>query len=484
MLPDMESKRSKGELKTMKARLAVVVIPALLFLGAAQAPLSRAAEEDQPQASTQTEEKVEEIDQRLRILERKEELDQEKAAEAAKQTAQAGAGKDGFFVKSADGNFLLKVRGYAQLDGRFWGNDEASPNVDTFLLRRVRPIFEGTVYKMFDFRIMPDFGEGKTVLQDAYMEARFTPWAKVRAGKYKVPFGLERLQSATDILFAERALPTNLVPNRDLGVQFSGDVLDGALSYAAGLFNGVPDLGSADSDINDNKEGAARLFAHPFKNSSLLSLQGLGIGLAATYGRNLGNLTSSGLPTYKTPGQQSFFSYITGKTLPTTTVASGDRVRISPQAYFYLGRFGLHAEHISSVQEVRKDIDEARLENNAWQVSASLLLTDDKASYKGVSPKKPFDLKARTWGAFEIAGRFGRLDVDGDAFPIFADPTTAARSAREWAAGVSWYLSRNVRWMLDYSSTTFRWGASTGTPAVVADREREKILFNRFQISF
>ena len=46
----------------------------------------------------------------------------------------------------------------------------------------------------------------------------FQPWFAVTAGKFKVPVGLERLQSANDIRFVERAFPTSLLPNRDLGV--------------------------------------------------------------------------------------------------------------------------------------------------------------------------------------------------------------------------------------------------------------------------
>src|SRR5206468_3008991 len=171
---------------------------------------SALAEEAAPEKAT-TEQKLDEVDQRLRILERQKELDKEKEADKARETAQVGAGKDGFYVRSADGSFQLRVRGYVQFDGRFFKDDTEHNQTDTFVLRRVRPIFEGTVFTLFDFRIMPDFGGGQTVLQDAYMDARILPALKVRAGKYKVPFGLERLQSATDILFVERALPTNLV---------------------------------------------------------------------------------------------------------------------------------------------------------------------------------------------------------------------------------------------------------------------------------
>jgi len=237
----------------------------LLALAAA-APAVNAQEpaQDAPQAPQSVDDKIQELDQKIRVLDRKIEIDKEAAAEKAKTAGQANASKDGFSLRSADGNFVLRLRGYAQFDGRFWTQDEQKPQVETFLLRRVRPIFEGTVYKIFDFRIMPDFGQGQTVLFDAYLEARFNPAFRVRAGKFKPPVGLERLQSATDILFVERALPTNLVPNRDLGVQVGGDLAGGAVNYALGVFNGVPDLGNGDADSNNDKDVAARVFFQPF----------------------------------------------------------------------------------------------------------------------------------------------------------------------------------------------------------------------------
>ena len=50
----------------------------------------------------------------------------------------------------------------------------AEQGADTFVLRRVRPILEGTLFKNFDVRLTPDFGGGTTVLQDAYVDLRFT----------------------------------------------------------------------------------------------------------------------------------------------------------------------------------------------------------------------------------------------------------------------------------------------------------------------
>jgi phosphate-selective porin OprO/OprP len=75
----------------------------------------------------------------------------------------------------------------------------------------VRPIIEGTFGGIYDFKFMPDFAQGKTVIQDAYVTGRFAPGFQVTGGKFKAPIGLERLQSANDIRFVERAHPTQLV---------------------------------------------------------------------------------------------------------------------------------------------------------------------------------------------------------------------------------------------------------------------------------
>ena len=110
---------------------------------------------------------VEALDQKVRVLERKWELEQEQATPKAKEAPVVTAGKDGFSLKAADNSFQLRIRGYTQADGRFFADDKERALTDTFLLRRVRPILEGTVGKYFDFRIMTDFGGGTATVQDA-----------------------------------------------------------------------------------------------------------------------------------------------------------------------------------------------------------------------------------------------------------------------------------------------------------------------------
>lgn len=411
---------------------------------------------------------LEELDQKVRVLERKWEIEQENAAAKAKETPYVTAGKDGFSIRSADGSYQLKLNGYIQADGRFYFGDDTPPLTNTFLLRRVRPNFEGTVARFFSFRILLDFGEGKTSVQDAYVDFTYIPAAKLRAGKFKSPVGLERLQSVTDARFVEYAQPTNLVPNRDVGFLLYGDPWGGTVSYALGVVNGVADGGSGDVDNNDGKDGVGRLFAHPFR--------GLGLGVGASYGYRQGSTAEQSLPSYKTAGQQIYFRYRNGTD---NVLADGKAARLSPQGYFYYGPFGLFGEYVQSSQEVRRLASStARVTNTAWQTAAYYVLTGEDESYGGIAPRRPFAPGQGGWGAWELAARYSELRVDGDAFPVFASPTSSARRAEEWAGGLNWYLNRNVKVALTYAQTKFTGGAATG------DRETEKVLLSRVQLAY
>ncbi len=421
--------------------------------------------------------RVDQLDQEIRILQRLREIAADSAAAAAKdrQTATANA-KDGFSIKSADGKFLLRFRGYVQSDGRFFPNSEAVPTVDNLLIRRARPILEGAIGRYFEFRIMPDFGGTSPTIFDAYWEGRFAPEFTVRAGKFKPPLGLERLQSATDIAFAERGLSTNLVPSRDIGLQLAGDISEGLLAYQVGFFNGAADLANGGDDLSDAKDFAARIFIQPFRSASF---RPLGLGIAASTGLERGSITSSGLPSYRTPGQQTLFRYNSSTTTPANNVyADGRRTRLSPQGYYYTGPLGVLGEYVISRNAVTRAGQTAELEHTSWQTSGSFFLTGEKNSFRSPTPKRPFDLKEGGFGAVELVARYGELTLDDASFPAYATITSSAQQAQAWAVGLNWHFTRAVKVGLDYERTTFTGGAADG------DRDPENALIGRFQTSF
>jgi phosphate-selective porin OprO/OprP len=395
------------------------------------------------------------------------------AAAKPADTPKLTAGPEGFALQSPSGDFKLQLRGYVQFDGRFFPSDTSDTGalaIDTFLLRRVRPIFAGTVGRHFEFLIMPDFGVGTTVLQDAWLDVKYSPKLRVRVGKFKSPVGLERLQSATALTFVERAYPTALVPNRDVGVMLHGELAGGVLAYAAGLFDGAPDGGSVDLDVNDGKDVAGRLFLSPFKRGST-ALKELGFGIAGTTGSQSGPL-----PAYRTGGQVSLLTLVQGIT------ADGTHNRLSPQLSFYSGRFGLLAEYAWSESWLKKASTgtRAKFSGEAWQATASFTLTGEKASYSGVRPSQAFEPSQGKWGALELAGRVNGLELGAEAFRQgIVDPAKSIRKAFAWAVGLNWYLSRNVKQVADFERTTFTGGSADG-----ADRPAENAFFIRTQVSF
>lgn len=395
--------------------------------------------------------------------------DKPAAPPVERKSPPVSAGSDGFSLQNEAGDFRLQFRGYAQFDGRFFSGDEGALAIDTFTLRRVRPVLQGTLGRYFEFNVMPDFGGGTTVLQDAWLDFKPSPKLRVKVGKYKAPVGLERLQSATALSFVERAFPTLVVPNRDVGIQIHGEFAGGVLAYAAGVFDGAPDGGSVDTDLNDGKDLAGRIFLSLFKKGSSV-LKDLGFGIAGTTGKQSGPL-----PAYRSGGQISVITILTGIT------ADGTRTRYSPQLSFYTGRFGLLAEYAHSDSQVKKpDGSRYSLKASAWQTTATIALTGEKAAYAGARPKKPFDPAKGQWGALELAARVHGLELDRASVDAdLIDPAKSVREISAWAVGLNWSLTRNVKQVVDFEHVSFEGGAAGG-----ASREAENILFIRTQLSF
>jgi len=283
---------------------------------------------------------LEGLDQKVKVIAGKLAVRAETEQTKANEAPIINASDKGFWFASQDGNYKLQFGGIIQADGRFFTTGDDSTG-STFYLNRARPILTGTLWKYYDFNITPDFGQGKVVIQDAFINNTMFDYANFQAGKYKAPFDLERLQVDRYLEYSQRSEIQNLVPNRDIGAKLHGSLFENRLTYQIALMNGVPNnTASVESDNNDGKDFVGRFFVTPFVNSENDWLTGLGAGFAATYGSEFGNTIS----TYKTYGQQTWFTYNKGVT------ASGTRFRYEPQLYYYHRQFGLMAAFASDRQ--------------------------------------------------------------------------------------------------------------------------------------
>jgi phosphate-selective porin OprO/OprP len=369
--------------------------------------------------------------------------------------------QDGFVLQSPDGNNRLVLGLTAQADGRF-SLDDPLPITNTFAIRKARPTLSGRVAKYFDFKVMPDFGNGTAVLQDAYFDIRFSSKFRVRSGKDKTPVGYELLQGDPYLLFPERALASSLVPNRDVGFQVQGD-LSPKLYYAGGVFNGVPDGSSSTTDVdtNNSKDLAGRIVWQPFRSASTPAgaLNGLGFQIGGSFGSLVG-----ALPAFTTSVGQTYFSYATG------AAASGERHRITPAVFYYYKSFGGFAEYVRSTQEVSRSNSDYDVTNNGWGITGSYVLTGEAASDRGVRPSHAFVPATGHWGALQLAARYSQLNVDPLAFTSGLAAASASRKASAFTIAANWYPAAFIKYYATFEQTSFDGGASRPTEHVILFR--------------
>ena len=394
-------------------------------------------------------------------------------ASVAAQTAPASpaaaviAGwQDGFFIQSPDGSHRLLIGFVAQMDGRF-SVDDPLPITNTFTMRKIRPTFSGRVARYFDFKFMPDFGNGTTAIADAYFDIRFSPKFRIRSGKDKAPVGYELLIGDAFLLFPERSLASSLVPNRDVGIAAQGD-LSPQFYYAAGVFNGIGDGASSTTDVdtNNGKDLAGRIVVHPFRSAQTpaSALNGLGFQIGGSTGKHTGALSA-----FRTSVGQTYFSYATG------TAADGTRSRITPAVFYYHKGLGVFGEYVRSTHDASRAGTSREFTNTAWNVSGSFLLTGESASAGITRPRRPFDPPAGHFGAVQAVVRYAVLDLDDDIFDAGFAAAGASERARQFTIGVNWHPASVFKYYLNYERTEFDLGAEPARPA-------ENIILFRVQL--
>jgi phosphate-selective porin OprO/OprP len=168
--------------------------------------------------------------------------------------------KPPLFVQQRGPELTLVLGGFIQFnfeDGdvsAFEGRFGETALKDRFRIRRARINLTGDFAEQLDFKMEGDFGQSdglngnRTAFSatDIFINWHQYPWAQIKVGQWKAPFGLEQLTPDTTLLLAERSLPTGAItPDRQIGAQLWGKPFatlwpeqKDLLTYYAGIFNG------------------------------------------------------------------------------------------------------------------------------------------------------------------------------------------------------------------------------------------------------
>jgi phosphate-selective porin OprO/OprP len=164
------------------------------------------------------------------------------------------------YVQQRGPELKLVLGGFIQMnfeDGdvsAFEGRFGQTALKDRFRLRRARINLTGDFAEQFDFKLEGDFensdglNANRTAFEatDIFINWHQFPWAQIKMGQWKAPFGLEQTTPDTTLYTIERTLPTGAItPERQVGIQLWGKpfatIWPGQadlLTYYAGIFNG------------------------------------------------------------------------------------------------------------------------------------------------------------------------------------------------------------------------------------------------------
>jgi phosphate-selective porin OprO and OprP len=164
------------------------------------------------------------------------------------------------YVQQRGPELKLVLGGFVQMnfeDGdvsAFEGRFGQTALKDRFRLRRARINLTGDFAEQFDFKVEGDFensdglNSNRTAFEatDIFINWHQFPWAQIKTGQWKAPFGLDQLTPDTLLYTIERTLPTGAItPERQVGIQLWGKPFatiwpgqSDLLTYYAGIFNG------------------------------------------------------------------------------------------------------------------------------------------------------------------------------------------------------------------------------------------------------
>ena len=416
-------------------------------------------------------ESVEALNQKILILERKQELDKE-AADTKAKTAPVVEWKDGFTIKTPDNAFTAKIGGWIAYDVGFIDQDDSLRNAigdeqDGTGFRSARIRLNGTWYTNIAYQAEYDFagenGQDTPAFYDTYVQFNNIPYigenaGSIRVGHFREPFSLEELTSQPARLFLERSLASVFYPSRNARVQWSDALLgpekQERLTYAVGVFKTTDNWPSSnDGDEDQGYNITARVTGVPWLRYNGQQLIHLGAGYShknpdgATLGWNVRPETR--LTAFRYVNADASGAVPPPAPFRLTSARADDVDLYNLEAALLYGPLLLQGEYTWA--DVDTTFDGNR-NFDGYYIQAAYVLTGENriynfqnARFERPKPKKNaiwWGEEGRGWGAWELAARYSSVDLnDGGVRGGEQDSITA---------GINWFMNPSTKISLNY----------------------------------
>ena len=337
-------------------------------------------------------------------------------------------------------NKLFSVRvGFAVLaDYMFVGQDSVSlsqvgPQASVFDLRAGRLMFSGQFKfkRPWTYLISGDYdehhlrGERRFDILDFNLTIPLWKKARITIGKQKEPFIFEMVAVAAFLPQQERVLNQFFV-SRNIGVRYFDNFLHDRMSLSMGVYNDWFQTGLKLRESGYQVSG--RVTALPFESENHRTFLHLGLGLRYD-GANKDQMR------FRSKPEANAIDYYAD----TGTFTAKYAHELSFELLYNRRSFSVLAEH------ARAWVKSPSTQNpsfNGSYVTVSYFLTDDTRPYdKRNGSITPISPKSR-WGAVELVGRVGHMDLD--------DKILKGGKLTTWYAGVNWWASQQWKVGMGY----------------------------------
>jgi len=296
-------------------------------------------------------------------------------------------------------------------------------------IRRLSITLDGKLGEHIEFRVEPDFADFTNETRDIYIGFLDVPFfGRVRLGRQKEPVGLNEQTGQLNITFMERSLNSTFTSRRNDGVSASRSFLDQRLQMKYGVY-----FGEASNEGGRSLNLAGRISSLPIRKSE-------GEFLHLGFGYSLRSSTGDEVRLRSRPE-----AHLSPFLVDTGLVEQGTVNLFAPEIAWVQGPFSIQSElavgHMSSEALETPVFWAAYLQTSFFLTGEHRVYGPSEGRFNRVHPRSSF-LFSRGPGAWEVAARVSRVDLNSGL----------VRGGRllDLTAGVNWYLSPWVRFMVNY----------------------------------
>ena len=370
-----------------------------------------------------------------------------------------GIDKARLSVASPDGDFTFALRGTVQFDAGYFSQGRNPPNVDLNSgtnFRRAQFGFTGTAWRDWSYNFTYDFGGSGTersgYLYRAYIEYDGLKPVALRVGAFSPHDSMEDATGGANLALMER--PTAVTIARSIA---AGSGREGAEIFAQGntylvslAYTGGK---TGDAATFDEQQGVVGRIALLAVNGS--DMKWLLNADATHVIRMADTVAGSGSPNSFSFGAGPELAVDGTRTVDTGALGARHVTEFGVENAVQLGRLfgqgGWFHYDIAHSGGVPDPSFQGWYAMASWSLSGEPRAYDPvSASFHGLNPAAP--LGKNGFGAWEVAARYSSMDLDFMPGMPTAAGGVAGGVQAVWSAGLNWYPTDGIRFMLDYDN--------------------------------